>query len=272
MNMIKLFFLLLIVSTSAWSQEDAPAPVISTDTPREVKKFNPYASHWLMTFGFEGLKYDVPYQFTGVRRNFSPTKQELWGGRMGVGGEIYLGGGFMTATRLEGFYAGTLFTRRDNATGDTNVDAAYTKRAGNIWGLEASQSLGLLFNMKTMNPILGEWAYLTVEPYFEVGLGRAWAYNRLAYDYNTNGTNEGFRQRVEDDLISTKVGGGINFTASTGYFLYLKWMVTTFDIDKRKTTTYTRPDQGVGSTVSQNVKDAKMDPVTIYVIGGGYKF
>lgn len=278
--MNKLLILSLFISAPLYAQEFvspvSTGPVLTTETPKENERFNPRESHWLVSFGFEGLKYEVPSDFSGARESFQAKEQELWGGRIGVGGEIYLGAGFNTTTRVEGFYVGTLFTRRINAgPEDTDIDFAYTKRSGNVWGFEASQSIGFLFNFKTKNPFLDEWAFLTVEPFIEAGVGKAWAYNRLAYDYNTNtppGVNEGYRQRVEDDLVSAKFGGGVNLTSSTGYFLYLKGFVNTFDIIERKTTTYTRPDQGVGTTVSETSKNAKIDPIVTYALGGGYKF
>lgn len=271
--------LALLISTPVMAQEfTSPVetgPVLTTETPREKRKFNPRESHWITSFGFEGLKYEVPHEFNGARQSFSPSKQELWGGRIGVGGELYLGKGINTTTRIDGYYVGTLFTRRvDAGPQESDVIFSYRKRTGNVWGFEASQSIGFLFDMKTKNPFLDEWAYLTVEPFIEVGVGKAWAYNRLAYDYQTgsSGVNEGYRQRVRDDLVSTKFGGGINFTSSSGYFLYLRGHVNNFDITERKITTYTRPNQGAGTTVSETQKNAKIDPVLTYAIGGGYKF
>jgi hypothetical protein len=259
------------------SPATAPAKAAATSERAwddEERRFNPYESHWLTTFGFETLKYEVPYEFVGEKKNFTPGDQEMWGGRLGIGGELYLGLGLVTTTRLEGFYVGTLFSRVLNAgPQDGDEEFAYTKRTGNVWGVEATQSLGYVFDFKTKNPIMDEWAYLTVEPFVEAGVGKAYAYNRLNYDYDTGTTtNEGYRQRVRDDLTTAKFGGGVNFTASSGYFLYLKATVTTFDVSQRKVQTYTRPDQGAGSTVRETQKDVKLDPITIYALGGGYKF
>ncbi len=255
---------------------DSTSPVLTTEAEMDddEKRFNPLESHWVSIFGFETLQYSVPYEFTGEKKSFRPGGNELWGGRLGFGGELYLGLGFTTTSRLEGYYVGTLFSRVLNAgPEDEDVEFAYTKRSGSLWGVEATQSLGIVFDFKTKNPILDEWSYLTMEPFVEAGIGRAYAYNRLNYDYNTGSTtNEGYRQRVRDDLWTTKFGGGINFTSSSGYFLYLKATVNSFDVFQRKLRTYTREDQGTGSTVRETLKDVKLDPITTYALGGGYKF
>ena len=241
----------------------------------ENRNFNPYKSHWLFSLGFEGLKYEVPFEFAGVEKTISPKDQELWGGRLGIGGELYLGAGFMTATKLEGYYVGTLFARRLNAgPDDEDEEFAFTKRTGQVYGFDLSQSLGYLFNMKTKNPIMDEWTYLTVEPFIEAGIGIARAYNRIHYDYNTGpaDTDEGYRHTIEDELVNARFGGGINFTSNQGYFFFMKAYVNTFDITKRKNEIYTRENQQASQRDSFTEKDVKIDPITSYSIGGGYKF
>ncbi len=255
---------------------DSTSPVLTTETSLDgdEKPFNPLESHWVSIFGFEYLKYDVPFEFSGEKKSFSPEGQGMWGGRLGFGGELYLGLGLVTTTRIEGFYVGTLFSRVLNAgPNDEDVEFAYTKRNGNVWGVEATQTLGFIFDFKTKNPILDEWSYLTMEPFVEAGIGRAYAYNRINYDYDTGTTtNEGYRQRVRDDLTIVKFGGGINFTSSSGYFLYLKAFVNSFDIIERRIRTYTRPDQETDSLVKEKLKDVNIDPIMTYALGGGYKF
>jgi hypothetical protein len=274
-----LVVILLLSSTLLAAQEQTPitnadTPVMTTEVVDE-RIFNPRKSHWLTSFGFEGMRYDIPVEYNGVKEDFKPYKQELWGGRLGVGGELYLGAGFNTTTRIESFYAGTLFSKVYNAGPYENAqDFAYIKKTGSVWGVEASQSIGFLFNMKTKNPFMDQWTYLTVEPFVEGGIGRAWAYNRLAYQFNTgaSGTDEGYRIRIRDELVNTKFGGGINFTSQSGFFLYLKTYVNNFNVLSRSITTYSRPDQGVGSTTTDKPKNVKIDAITTYAIGGGYKF
>jgi hypothetical protein len=272
--MIKLLLLGLFLSSAIFAQSETP--VMSTRAPEEDRKFNPRKSHWLTSFGFETLKYEAPFSFTGAQKNFKPSSQDFWGGRFGVGGEIYLGAGFNTTTKVEAYYVGTLFSRVLNAgPNDEDEEFSYSKRTGQLYGVDVSQSIGFLFNMKTKNPIMDEWTYLTVEPYIEAGIGKAWAYNRVNYNYDTGpapGSQEGYKASVEDELLNARIGGGVNFTSTSGYFLYLKATVNTFDIVSRKIKQYTRPNHATGTTIENTDKNAKMSAITTYALGGGYKF
>lgn len=295
--MTKFILLAVLVSSPLLAQEITPVPPVQSDasvnearvmnggaldTPALITEdvtirrgFNPRKSHWLSTFGFEAMKYDVPFSFTGSEKSFKPNQQELWGGRVGFGGEIYLGAGINTVSKVEGYYMGTLFSRVLNAgPEDDDIEFAYSKRTGHIYGVDASQSLGFMFDMKTKNPFMDEWSYLTVEPYIEAGIGAAKAYNRVNYSYNTGPANvqERYKSRVNDTLSNARIGAGINFTSSSGYFLFLKATVNRYDITERKSKTYTQPDGFPGNTVESTDKNAKIDPITVYAIGGGYKF
>lgn len=268
-----LFFCLLFLSTSIFAQE---TPVLTTDETKDHKKFEPYKSHWLVAFGFEGMKYEVPFDFTGERKTIEPGDQELWGGRLGLGGELYLGSGFMTTTKVEAYYVGTLFARKLNAgPDDEEEEFGSTKRTGQVLGFDISQSIGYMFNMKTKNPVMDEWAYLTVEPFIEAGIGMGWAFNRIDYEYDTGptpGVREAYKQRVRDTLLNARIGGGVNFTGNNGYFFFIKGFVNTFDISERKVETFTKPNQLGGDDESETLKDVNIDPVITYAIGGGYKF
>jgi len=131
-----------------------------------------------------------------------------------------------------------------------------------------------MFEMKTKNPFLDEWSYLMVEPYVEYGIGRGWAQSRLNYHYDTGptGTQEDYRISVRDDLVNTRVGGGINFTSRSGYFLFLKTYVNRYDVTQRKIRTYVKPNGGSATTSSDTEKDVRINPVTTFALGGGYKF
>lgn len=269
--MNKLILLALLVTSPLFAQ------VLITEEPEVEKKFNPYKSHFITYFGFEGLKYEVPFSFTGDRKSFSPHDQDLWGGRIGIGEEIYLGGGISTTTKIEGYYVGTLFSQAINSGPDEDsVEFAFTKKTGQVYGVDASQSLGFIFDMKTKNPFLQEWAYLTVEPYVEFGMGVASAYNRINYAYDTGTTptaaQESYRLRVIDQIVNTKVGGGVNFTSSDGYFFFMKATVNRFDILKRKSEGFSQPTGQPTELIDTTDKSVKMDPITVYAIGGGYKF
>jgi hypothetical protein len=261
----------------AKTEEVVKTPVITTQVPKDEERFNPLESHWVTSFGFEGMKYETINSFSGNEKNYKPNDVELWGGRIGFGGEIYLGAGFLTTTKVEGYYVGTLFAQTLNAgPDDEDEEFSTSKQTGQIYGIDASQSISYIFDMKTKNPIMEEWTYLTVEPFIEVGIGRAKALNRVNYNYDTGTgptqTDEAYKNTVEDDLINARIGGGFNFTASSGYFLYIKGFVNTFDITNRETKEYTQPDDLPGATVTSETKNAKIDPVTTYAIGGGYKF
>lgn len=269
--MNKLILLALLLSAPSFAQ------VLMMESPKVEKKYNPYESHFITYFGFEGLKYEVPFNFRGARQTFSPRDQELWGGRIGIGEEIYLGGGITTTTKVEGYYVGTLFSRVVNGgPEDDSVDFAFTKRTGQVYGVDASQALGFIFDMKTKNPFLEEWSYLTVEPYVEIGIGFASAYNRLNYNFDTGTTptaaQEAYRLRVTDQIINSKLGAGVNFTSSEGYFFFMKATVNKFDIPKRKSVGFSQPNGQPTELIDITDKTVKMDPTMTYAIGGGYKF
>lgn len=272
--------------------EEAPAsevaieerPVKVTETPvassqtevEQDERFNPRESHWVSTFGFEYAKYEVVpegFEFEGEKGDFKTDYQELWGGRLGFGGELYLGAGFVTRTMVEGYYVGTLFSRVLNGGEvDEEVKFAYTKKTGQIIGADATQSLGWMFDFKTKNPFMEEWSYLTVEPFVEAGIGKAYAYNRLNYSYQLDTTDEAHKIRVRDDLLNARLAAGINMTSTSGFFLTLKASINRFEVTQRKIDGFTKPNGQAREDISETQKDAKIDPVVMYTLGGGYKF
>lgn len=261
-----------VVAPVVRTEEAVKTPVITTQVAKDDERFNPLESHWVTSFGFEGMKYETVNTFSGDRKNFKPNDAEFWGGRIGLGGEIYLGAGILTTSKIEGYYVGTLFSRVLNGGAeDADVKFAYTKKTGQVYGVDASQSLGFIFDMKTKNPIMEEWTYLTVEPYIEVGIGAAKAYNRINYSYVLNPVDEQYRLRVTDELVNAKVGVGINFTSTTGYFLYIKATQNRYDITDRKAYELRRNTGGPNVTSKPDLDD-KIDAITVYAIGGGYKF
>jgi hypothetical protein len=268
--MNKLIFFCLLLSTSLYAQEPI---VLTTQAPEAPKKFNPYKGHGIVSFGFEGMKYDTQYDFKGEKSSFSPQSRELWGGRVGFGAESYLGAGLNSVTKVEAYYMGTLFSRVLNGGDyDEDVKFAYTKRTGQIFGAEVSQAFGRLFDMKTKNPVLDEWTYLTVEPFIEGGIGLAKAYNRLNYQYDLGTVDEAYRLRVKDELINARVGVGVNLTSSGGYFLYLKSTYNRYDVVSRKADGFAKPNGGVVTQLDGSDIDKEIDAIVVYAIGGGYKF
>lgn len=265
------------------AEDTRPSPVFTMKAEVEDKKrFNPRASHWVTTFGFETSKYEVipekKFEFEGEKKNFRNEQQELWGGRIGFGGEVYLGAGFVTRSMLEGYYMGTLFSRILNGGDEAeDIEFAYTKRTGQILGGDAAQSLGWMFDLKTKNPFMDEMTYLIVEPYIEAGIGLGWAYQNINHSYDTTapaspgGVAERYKLRVRDDLLNARIGGGINLTSSTGFFLNLRATINRFEVTKRNIDGF-KTQSGSTTVFDETNKNAKIDPIVIYTLGGGYKF
>lgn len=273
--MNKLLLLLLVVSPSLFAQPDSTTPVLATRVVKEKKKFVARENHTNVSFGFESLSYEAPIEFTGDKRRFQPSKKALFGGRLGVAKEFYLGGGMNTTTRLEGYYVGTLFAKRLNAgPEDTDEEFSYSKRTGQVYGADISQSIGFLFDMKTKNPFMEEWTVLTVEPYVEFGAGYAAAYNRQFYNYDTGPTNtqEQYRFRMRDEIVNTKLGVGVNFTDNQGYFLYIKATANNYSVMKRRVEEYKQPHGTTASINDRTQSNVNIDTVFTYAIGGGLKF
>jgi hypothetical protein len=249
----------------------ASTPVLSTEVDDD-EKFIARKSHWIATYGFETLKYPVFWDFSGVKKNFRKGDLEFWGGRLGFGRELYLGGGIQTATKVDGFYVGTLFSKIQNGGDlDSDVTLAYTKKTGQMYGVEASQSLSFLFDLKTKNPFLDEWAYLVVEPFIEAGVGLARAMTRLNYQHDIV-TFEGYRLRVEDSLVSAKLAAGINFISNSGFFLTLKASQTRMTVSNRSTSQRLRQSgDSEYSYTSPTIKE-NIAPITVFALAGGYKF
>jgi hypothetical protein len=270
--MNKLFLLaLVLLSTSVLAKDLA---VLESENPYDYRKFNPRKSHWLTTFGFEGQKYDAEFDtFRGVKNNFGATKNDLWGTRLGLGGAVYLGKGMITTTLVEGYYVGTLFSQVLNGgPEDEDAEFAYTKKTSQVWGFEASQSLGYMFEMKTKNPFMDEWTYLVVEPFVMAGLGVARAYNSVNYSYDLDTTDERFKQSIEDQLTTAKIGLGVNFTASNGFFFYTRLTQNRYDIGSREIKTKLQSNGGSLSSNSRKDNSAKIESTAVYALGGGYRF
>jgi hypothetical protein len=276
--MNKLFFIALALVSFQVFGQSGEIPVVKTDYEKNNRRFNPYKSHWLVSLGLEGLEYDTPFRFTGQKNDINPKKQELYGGRLGIGRELYLGGGLNTVTKAEAYFVGTLFAKTATAADeDPDVIVSRIKRTGQVFGFEGSQSIGWLFDLKTKNPFMNEMTYLTVEPFVEAGIGIANAHNRVHYDYETSFV-EGYGHTMRDTLANTRLGAGINFTSTNGYFFYLKATVNRYDILSRKVDSYKYKQGTTASTYalrdkdSSTENDAQLDPITMYTIGGGYKF
>lgn len=265
-------FLLLLLSLSVVAQVAEPKLTWESENPQAL---NHHASHWLVSFGFEGLAYEVPFEFEGERKNFRPNNQELYGGRLGLGRQFYLGKGFVTSTKIEGYYVGTLFEKAVTAAPEEETQTfSFTKKTGQVFGGELVQSLGYMFNLKTKNPFLDEMTYLVVEPFIEAGIGIARAYNRTNYHYDTGPANvqEDYHHRVNDELSSARLGVGLNFTANTGFYFYLKASQQRYDVLSRKEEGKIKQNSGSLAPFERKPNNVNLDPIMVYSFGGGYKF
>jgi hypothetical protein len=271
---MKILFLFVpfVIALSALAQPQNDATPVMSEFIGEARDFNPRESHWFSTYAFEGMGYNkLPFSFNGQKKDFKETTRTLYGGRIGFGGELYLGAGFMTATKVEGYYMGSLFAKAQTADPAYNVEVAYTKETGQVLGADAVQTLSFLFNMKTKNPFMGEMVRLTVEPFVLAGIGVAQGINKIDYKYDTT-IDERYLLTVVDNIANSKIGAGINLISSQGFFLNLQVTMNSFDILERKLKGYYSPDGTTITSLNADVKNAKMDAVTIYTIGGGYKF
>lgn len=250
----------------------SPDQKIEVDV-RDPDEYKPRESHWYATFGFEAMEYDLPFQYVGDKEKYGPEKRQLYGGRLGFGGEIHLGAGFMTSTRIEGYYMGTLFEKAKTADpGLEDEDIATAKDSGQIYGADAVQTLSYLWDIRTRNPFMDTDSYVTIEPFVEAGIGRAQAWNKKDYSYNIpTQTVEEYDQSFKDELTNVKIGGGINITSRKGFFLYLRATQNRYDITKRTTKGYGYPNGGSRTDVDPN-PSTKLDPIMVYSLGGGYKF
>lgn len=264
------------------SKRDTGTPALISESVAHDQEtiFNPRANHWIVTLGTENFGYDVPFSFNGVRKDAGEVTQDMWGGRLGIGGELHLGGGIHTATKVEGYFAGTLFAKRTTAGSEVpDIDVSFIKKTGQVYGGDVVQTLSFMFDFKTKNPFLGEMTYLTIEPFVEAGLGYAQAYNKYNYNYDTGNqagpgqVQESYRASVKDSIVTQKFGAGINLISRQGYFLYLKGNITNFDITKRETRGTQRFDDTTNfSSFSEESKNPKLNAITVYSIGGGLKF
>lgn len=293
LGMKRLFLLLALFSASTFAQTaedellvepnpETTTPVMTTRPVEEDKDFKVRKGHWLSSFGFEGIKYQVPGQFEGVKKNFRDRTQEMYGTRIGLGRELHIGAGLMTTTKIEGFYLGTLFTKSKTADPEIENEKFYSaKVTGQLLGGDISQSISYLFDFKTYNP-MGNMTYLTLEPFVEIGIGYAEAYNKVKYLYDTSETgsigtpgapHEWYRHGIKDIVSTRKLAAGFNIISNEGYFFFTKVSQMQFANIARHERGYKK--QNETATVDKlTFSDEKPDVIntTAFSIGGGYKF
>jgi hypothetical protein len=249
-----------------------PQIMVSETEVDEKKSFKAAESHWYSTFGFEAMEYGLPFEYDGEKKDFSETNRQLYGGRLGFGGEIYLGAGFLTSTRVEGYYVGTLFESAKTADPElTDEDVATIKDTGQLYGVDVVQTLSFIWELKTKNPIMEEMTYLTIEPFIEAGVGKGWAFNKKDYNYDTDAIEEEYDQSFSDELTNVKFGGGFNLTSRQGFFFFMKAIQNRYDITRRRTKGYFYRDGGTRTDVDPS-PSTDLEPMMVYSLGGGYKF
>jgi hypothetical protein len=247
--------------------------VAENTSQQEVKqndgKFNPRTGHWIGTIGFETTAYKLPFNFTGAKKTFKEEESRLTGGRLGFGREAYLGAGFLVNARLEGYYMGTLFNSLETASPEfQDVTVAATKDTGQMFGGDAIGHFGWMFDYNTKNPFLGEMAYMAFELFVEAGIGRGRAINGKSYYFKAT-TNEEYKVTFEDDFSTQIVSAGFNIhSRSSGSFLYVKASQVSQSITERKV----RGNSSISGEIKDNLTNPESDPLTVFSIGGGFKF
>ena len=250
--------------------------VAENTSQQEVKqddgKFNPRTGHWIGTIGFETTAYTVPFNFTGAKKTFKEEESRLTGGRLGFGREAYLGAGFLVNARLEGYYMGTLFNSLETASPEfQDVTVAATKDTGQMFGGDAIGHFGWMFDYNTKNPFLGEMAYMAFELFVEAGIGRGRAINGRSYFFKAT-TNEQYKITFEDDFSTQIVSAGFNIhSRSSGSFLYVKASQVSQSITERKIRGSTG-SIAAPTEIKETQTNVDSDPLTVFSIGGGFKF
>lgn len=256
-------------------------PVITSEEVLEDDKvYNPKKNHWVTSYGFDYIKYEVPWVFEGTKKNFREKKQELFGLNIGAGREFHLGGGTLTATKFNAFFRGA--TINNVKTADPNIEDqefAQGKRIGQMLGGEISQSLSFQFDYKAKNPIMGDMFYLTFEPFVEAAIGYAEAFNKMNYGYDTSdgsggtsGINEAYRHSIKDIMTTRRVSAGFNITSSQSYYFFTKFSLYQLDNLSRRQKGFERQDDQAQQDLVFNDEKPGVQTTTAFTIGGGYKF
>lgn len=253
------------------------AAVVTTDMDEE-KDFNIYESHWTTLISFETTKYPTTFKYNNNAQGKERSKvidepdSELFGGRLGFGGEVYIGAGLVTESRIEAYYLGSAFTKNKTANPDADATISVDKTTGSLYGVDVAQSLGFMFDFKTKNPFMDEMTYLVIQPFIEAGLGYAKAYQRTAFNYDKSNKVDRYTHSIEDSLVNARVGAGLNMTSRNGYFFYLRGTVNRYEVTDRKQEVSSRIDGEKQNGNEDNLDDKLNNPIIVYAIGGGYKF
>jgi hypothetical protein len=254
---ILVFCLLVILITPALGQEQLPQVL-------------PLKSSWIFTFAGEQGRYHIPWNYTPPTgatnlKSYSPDSRTFTGGRLGFGREFNPFGGLLMATKLEAYYMGTLFTSAQTASPEVDLDISSAKRSGQLAGADLVQTLGYSFPFSMRDLFFRQMTAMRFEPFAEVGLGRAWAFNKLQY---SDQRGPSYEHTFRDVLSNMRMGFGFNLVSNQNYFMFVRASVNNYSITDRRI--HRQTQAGVDPTVTQT--DAEMAPIMIYSLGGGLKF
>jgi hypothetical protein len=133
-----------------------------------------------------------------------------------------------------------------------------------------------MFDYKTKNIFLGDMTYMAMELFVEAGVGKGTSYQRKEYNFKAS-QKDVYDFIMQDEFTTNSIAAGINFlSTSSGFFLNLKATQVNISLDKR-TIREKKLEGGAttadaGGFVKRTDNNADIDPVTIFAIGGGYKF
>lgn len=261
---------------------DSMTPTVVTEIEKpegfEFKK-----SHWQSIFAFENFKYQTPFNYVSSKGKsiYNDSKIDLYGARLGFGHELYLFGGLSTTSRIEGFYTGTAFGKNKSADPDFAVQYANSKAWAQNIGFDVSQSLSYIMEVKTKNPFMDEVSRFTIEPFVEAGIGASQFMSKASFHYDTTaagspgGYKDDYRHKITDNIVNARIGAGFNVTALSGFFMFARVTQNRFNVTSRKSEGYSDLNGTVvdiGQRDKAADKNVKLDPVTMFTIGGGYKF
>ncbi len=260
------------------AEKKSEMPVLSSEVTND-EEFTAKKSHWQALYAFEMFKLQTPFKFTNGKNNkiFTEEDEQLFGGRLGFGRNLYIGGGLNTTSRLEAFYAGAAFGNVKTANPDADQNISTKKVNGQNYGADICQSLGFIFEAKMMNPFMDQMTYMTIEPFVEVGAGVSNARSKASYDYDTGAYVDHYRHTIDDKIANARIGAGINIAGRTGFFMFLRVTQNRYKILNRKTTGYTQPNGQSSTDLDTDAqrkadKNVNINPITMFTLGGGYSF
>lgn len=252
------------------SLEALAAPIQSATSVDEKKPFSSTENHVIGLFSFEKSRYSFPAEYQGEKESFKKDSRDLFGLRLGAGPEWYLGKGFDFGFRGDVYYLGTAFERGENPD-NLSDSQAREKNSGQLYGADAVAHLGWNFDYKIRNPLIDEISSLTGEFFVEAGAGLGQAWNRKNYYYRANNVDEYYQLNVSEKFASTTIAVGFNAISRSGYLFFLR--AAQLDTKVSEVTLKGRSRaNGTEDIIDETLRNVSASPLTLFSIGGGYKF